>query len=95
MSMLLRKFSQIKKEENKVRLTDLVDWINEVRKEEGINSKVNYADFNRKIKKYNEAISALQVLGYSKKEIECALQGIGEDLTVEEIIKLGLKNLAR
>ena len=45
--------------------------------------------------KYNEAISALQVLGYSKKEIECALQGIDEDLTVEEIIKLGLKNLAR
>jgi holliday junction DNA helicase ruvA len=45
--------------------------------------------------KYNEAISALQVLGYSKKEIECALKGIGEDLTVEEIIKLGLKNLAR
>ena len=42
MSMLLRKFSQIKKEENKVRLTDLVDWINEVRKEEGINSKVNF-----------------------------------------------------
>ena len=31
--------------------------INEVRKEEKINSKVNYADFNRKIKKYNEAIS--------------------------------------
>ena len=57
MSFLLRKFSQIKKEENKVRLTDLVDWINEVRKEEGITSKVNYGDFNRKIKKYNEAIS--------------------------------------
>lgn len=45
--------------------------------------------------KYNEAISALQVLGYSKKEIEKALQGIKEELTVEEIIKLGLKNLAR
>ena len=44
---------------------------------------------------YNEAISALQVLGYSKKEIEKALQGINEELTVEEIIKLGLKNLAR
>ena len=57
MSMLLRKFSQIKKEENKVRSIDLVNWINEVRKEEKINSKVNYADFNRKIKKYNEAIS--------------------------------------
>lgn len=45
--------------------------------------------------KYNEAISALQVLGYSKKEIEKALQGINEEITVEEIIKLGLKNLAR
>ena len=45
--------------------------------------------------KYNEAISALQVLGYSKKEIEKALQGINEELTVEEMIKLGLKNLAR
>lgn len=45
--------------------------------------------------KYNEAISALQVLGYSKKEIEKALQEINEELTVEEIIKLGLKNLAR
>ncbi len=45
--------------------------------------------------KYNEAISALQVLGYSKKEIEKALEGINEELTVEEIIKLGLKNLAR
>lgn len=45
--------------------------------------------------KYNEAISALQVLGYSKKEIEKALQGINEELTIEEIIKLGLKNLAR
>ena len=30
-----------------------------------------------------------------KKEIEKALQGINEELTVEEIIKLGLKNLAR
>lgn len=45
--------------------------------------------------KYDEAISALQVLGYSKKEIEKALQEINEELTVEEIIKLGLKNLAR
>ena len=36
-----------------------------------------------------------EYIRYSKKEIECALKGIGEDLTVEEIIKLGLKNLAR
>lgn len=43
-----------------------------------------------------EAISALQVLGYSKKEIEKSLEKENtNDLTLEEIIKLGLKNLAR
>lgn len=42
----------------------------------------------------NEAISALQVLGYSKKEIEKSLEKLDkENLSVEEIIKLGLKNL--
>lgn len=44
----------------------------------------------------SEAISALQVLGYSKREIEKALEKEDkENLSVEEIIKLGLKNLAR
>ena len=42
-----------------------------------------------------EAISALQVLGYGKKEIERALQKIDTSLSVEDIIKVGLKNLAR
>lgn len=45
--------------------------------------------------KLTEAISALQVLGYSKKEIEKAIEKIDNSLTVEEIIKIGLKNLAR
>lgn len=45
--------------------------------------------------KLSEAISALQVLGYSKKEIEKALQKVDNTLSVEEIIKIGLKNLAR
>ena len=44
----------------------------------------------------NEAIAALQVLGYSKKEIEKALENIDkETLSVEDIIKKGLSNLAR
>ncbi len=48
------------------------------------------------IEKVTEAISALQVLGYSKKEIEKALENIDkENLTIEEIIKKGLNNLAR
>lgn len=42
-----------------------------------------------------EAITALQVLGYSKKEIEKALENIDLDTSVEEMIKQGLKNLAR
>lgn len=45
--------------------------------------------------KITEAISALQVLGYTKKEIEQALQKVESELSVEEIIKIGLKNLAR
>ena len=45
--------------------------------------------------KFTEAISALQVLGYSKKEIEKALEKVDSNLTIEEIIKIGLKNLSR
>ena len=46
--------------------------------------------------KVSEAISALQVLGYSKREIVEALQTIEVDsLSVEDIIKKGLANLAK
>lgn len=46
--------------------------------------------------KVGEAISALQVLGYSKKEIETAMEKIDTTaLTVEDIIRKGLNNLAR
>lgn len=43
-----------------------------------------------------EAIAALQVLGYTKREIEKALENVDtKNLQLEEIIKQGLKNLAR
>lgn len=46
--------------------------------------------------KVSEAISALQVLGYSRKEIEKALENIEkENISVEDIIKQALKNLAK
>ena len=46
--------------------------------------------------KVSEAISALQVLGYSKREIVEALQTIEvTSLPVEDIIKKGLNNLAK
>lgn len=45
--------------------------------------------------KFAEATAALQVLGYTRKEIEKALNKVDASLTVEEIIKKGLNNLAR
>ena len=44
----------------------------------------------------NEAIAALQVLGYSRKEIEKVIEKINvKDLEIEEIIKEALKYLSR
>ena len=44
----------------------------------------------------SEAIAALQVLGYTKREIEKALENVDtKNLQLEEIIKQVLKNLAR
>ncbi len=46
--------------------------------------------------KLQEAISALQVLGYNKKEIEKVFEKINiQDLTLEDIIRKGLSNLAK
>ena len=46
--------------------------------------------------KVSEAVSALQVLGYSKKEIVQALEKVDmKSLSVEDIIRKGLSNLAK
>ena len=46
--------------------------------------------------KQTEAIAALQVLGYNRKEVERALESIStNDLTVEDIIKKGLLLLSK
>ena len=46
--------------------------------------------------KISEAVSALQVLGYSKKEIVQALEKVDmKSLSVEDIIRKGLGNLAK
>ncbi len=43
-----------------------------------------------------EAVAALQILGYTKKEIEGVLSKLNiSGMTTEEIIKLALKNLAK
>ncbi len=46
--------------------------------------------------KEEEAFTALQVLGYNSKEIEKAMEKINtEELSLEELIKAGLKELAK
>lgn len=46
--------------------------------------------------KVQEAVSALQVLGYSQKEIEKAMQNVDKDnLSVEDIIRKGLYFLSK
>ena len=48
------------------------------------------------VEKVTEAISALQVLGYGRKEIDKAFEQFEKDnLSVEEIIKKGLAYLSR
>ncbi len=43
-----------------------------------------------------EAISALQVLGYTKAEIDKSLENVDkQELSVEDLIRIGLKNLAK
>ena len=45
--------------------------------------------------KIAEATAALKVLGYTGKEIEIALEKVDANLSVEDIIRKGLLNLAR
>jgi len=45
--------------------------------------------------KVSEVISALQVLGYSKKEIEKSIEKVDNTLSVEEMIRKALANLSR
>lgn len=75
----------------------ILELKDKIKSEEAI-SEDKLVESNKQVKdneKITEATSALQVLGYSKKEIEKALQKVESELSVEEIIKIGLKNLAR
>lgn len=73
-----------------------------IKTEEAI-AKTNTSDTLHKLQtaivedeKVSEAMSALQVLGYSKKEIEQAMEKLDTtELSVEDIIRKGLNNLAR
>ena len=60
------------------------------------NKQLQIRDAIEKDGKEEEAITALQVLGYTNKEIEKAMQNIDiENMKLEDIIKAGLKELAK
>lgn len=72
-------------------LKDKLKTVEATKKEEGELTKVIEED-----NKLTEAISALQVLGYNKKEIEKVLEKINKDnLSLEDIIRTALSILGK
>ena len=67
-------------------------------KQENIETKIAAKQIEQEVitnGKQEEAISALKVIGYNKNQIDKAIETINiNELSVEEIIKLALKNLA-
>ena len=79
---------KIKKEQEVEAIKEEID-----KKQENDNKKIDAKEVREKV---NEAIAALQVLGYNKKEIEKALEKVDyKELSTEEIIKKGLNLLGR
>lgn len=85
--IILELKDKIKKEQQIQELTRASDNIK-------TKSKVEIAIENNE--KYDEAIAALQVLGYNKKEIEKAFEKLDkEGLSTEDLIRKGLSVLGR
>lgn len=80
----------------------ILELKDKMKKEQQI-AELNTANTNSKINKLiikddkvQEAISALQVLGYLRKDIETVIEKINvEELSLEDIIKQGLKELSK
>ena len=75
-------------------ILELKDKLKTTTSEEKEEIKLQISEKKEEQNKTDEVISALQVLGYSQKEIEKALEKVGkEEQSVEEMIKSALKNL--
>ena len=67
-------------------------------KSESTVSQENIVEIEESIQnntKMNEVIEALQVLGYSRKEIELAIKELDKTLSVEDMIRKGLMYLSK
>lgn len=77
----------------------ILELKDKIKTEEAVSKENVTVEIKKAIKeddKVQEAISALQVLGYSRKEIEMAMEKLDTTLlSVEDIIRQGLNNLAR
>ena len=74
---------KLKKERQIEELSVAVDGINKIK------------TVIEKDTKFEEAFTALQVLGYNTKDIEKAMEKIDKDLCLEDIIRAGIKELSR
>ena len=74
----------------------ILELKDKLKTEEAISQDEKVGKMVEKEEENEEAVAALQVLGYNKKEIEKALYGIDtKGLGIEDIIKACLKKLAR
>ena len=86
--IILELKDKIKKDQEVEAIKEEID-----KKQENDNKKIDAKEVREKV---NEAIAALQVLGYNKKEIEKAFEKLDyKELSTEEIIKKGLNLLGR
>ena len=58
-------------------------------------SNSNVKNLIEKDQKLEEAFTALQVLGYSTKDIEKAMNKVDKTLALEDIIRMGIKELSK
>ncbi len=79
---------------DKIKKEQQIQELTQATKEKGAKSKVEVAIENTQ--KIEEAIAALQVLGYNKKEIEKAFEKLDKkELTTEDLIRKGLAILGK
>lgn len=79
---------------DKIKKEQQIQELTKVTKEKGAKSKVEIAIENTE--KIDEAIAALQVLGYNKKEIEKAFEKLDKkELSTENLIRKGLAILGK
>ena len=74
---------------------ELKDKLKKERQAEELTSANKQVVIVKKDKKFDEAYTALQVLGYNNKEIEKVIQNLDSSLSLEELIREGIKELSK